>query len=105
MSQITSEDRPLHQEVETLIGAKLALQTELRSAPSSQKQFFVNIIRDLDRELSDKQDEQSQFVAERSFDQFELIVTQFDGRPFTAELDGTVTIEIDHSNDDIRGPP
>ena len=97
MQQIPSESPRVEQEVNTLLGAKRSLQAELRNAPSSQKQFLAEMIRDVNSELNSKQDEFGQFMEDYSLERRALV-----DMPFVAAFEGTVVVEID--DDDFRGP-
>ena len=62
------------------------------------------MIKDIDRELRGKQEEFTRFLDTHSVTDLELLTADFADGTFTAELHRTVTIEIDHGNDEIRGP-
>jgi len=104
MSTSTPQGRPLKQEIAALMAAKRTLQVESRKAPQAQKEFFSGIIKGIDREMQGKQEEFTRFVDTDSVTSLELLTADFVDSPFTAELYGTVTIEIDHDNGEIRGP-
>ena len=97
MQQTSSESPRVEREVNTLLGAKRSLQAELRDAPESQKPFLAGIIRDINGELNNKQNEFRQFMEEYSVERRALV-----DMPFVAAFEGTVVVEVD--DDDFRGP-
>lgn len=99
MTGVPSEDRRPKREVEALIGAKRSLRAELQDAPESQEQFFADLIRTVNGELAETRAEPG---AARTGPSAEILSSL--GLPFTAAFAGTVTVEVDHDDDGVRGP-
>jgi hypothetical protein len=95
MPPISPECQPLADEVEGLVATKRSFQEELGTASPTVKPFLVRTIRELNVEIAEKQGELRACMEDHPVDVPE---------PLTTSLEGTVTVEIDHGDDRIRGP-
>ena len=90
---LSTECKPISDEVTNLRSLINILQDELRTAPPSHKPFLIRQIRKFKSELGEKEDELAQCMLDNPGPQ-----------PLIVNITGTVVFRIDNTNTAIAGP-